>query len=140
MSPFAIFLKRLRLSRSYKQKALANHLGYEQSYLSALERSEKGPPRQDFIKRLIEGLNLNEEEQGKLAQALAASRRQISIPARASEEEYALFRKLGSQLGNLRPLQIQLMELALEISEGNLVTGHTNSSCCPVLTSSRKEG
>lgn len=117
MSPFAIFLKQLRLSRGYRQKALAHELGYEPSYLSALERSEKGPPRQDFIQRLIKGLNLDEIEQRELVAALDASRRQISLPAKASEAEYDLIRKLEKQLGQLQPLQIQLIEMALKIPE-----------------------
>jgi len=49
MSPFAIYLRKLRLRRGLKQKEMAYLLGYEQSYLSALERSVKGPPKQEFI-------------------------------------------------------------------------------------------
>lgn len=117
MSPFAIYLRQLRLSRGKKQKILAYELGYEASYLSALERSEKGPPRQDFIRRLIRGLELDASEQAELARALRASRRQVSLPARASEGEYALLHRLEPQLGHLHPLQIQLIELALTIPE-----------------------
>ena len=124
MSPFAIFLKQLRLSRGFRQKALAHQLGYEPSYLSALERSEKGPPRQDFIQRLIKGLNLNEMEQQELISALDASRRQISLPVKASTAEYDLIRKLEKQLGQLQPLQIQLIEMALKISEAMPSNSH----------------
>lgn len=115
MSPFSILFKQFRLSRGYKQKELADRLGYEPSYVSALERSEKGPPRQDFIQRLIRGLELNEKEQAELARALKASRRQVSLPPRASEREYALLHQLEPQLGKLDPLQIQLIELVLQI-------------------------
>lgn len=117
MSPFSILLRQLRVRRGLKQKDLAHHLGYESSYLSALERSEKGPPRQDFIRRLIRGLELDEAEQAELARTLKASRRQVSLPARASEGEYALLHQLEPQLGHLHPLQIQLIELALKIPE-----------------------
>ncbi|SFN90626.1 Helix-turn-helix domain-containing protein [Formivibrio citricus] len=117
MSPFSILLKRLRLSRGYRQKTLAHHLGYEASYLSAIERSEKGPPRQDFIQRLIKGLELNEDEKQELFNALNASRRQFSLPANASAEEYALIRKLEVQLGKLQPLPIQMIEMALKFQE-----------------------
>lgn len=115
MSPFSRFLKALRLKRGYRQKQLAWHLGYEPSYLSALERSEKGPPRRDFIDRLIKGLDLDEVEKAELEQALHASRRQLTLPVRASDEEYALVRLLEPQLGNLLPVQIELIELALRI-------------------------
>lgn len=58
MSPFAKLLKEFRLSRKLKQKELADLLGYEPSYLSALERSEKGPPRQEFVQKLTQRLGL----------------------------------------------------------------------------------
>lgn len=115
MSPFARYLKTLRLARGLKQKELAFHLGYEPSYLSALERGEKGPPKEDFVGRLIRGLALDEEEQAQLRQAVATSRRQIWLPAQASEREYALIHQLEPQLGHLDPVQIQLIGLALSI-------------------------
>lgn len=118
MSPFSIYLKCLRLGRGYKQKALALQLGYEPSYISALERGEKGPPKKDFTDRLIRSLALTEEEQATLAQALKNSRRHFSLPSRASEREYTLLHQLEPQLGHLSPLQIQLIELALHIPAG----------------------
>ncbi|GAB1394767.1 hypothetical protein MASR1M60_29310 [Rhodocyclaceae bacterium] len=98
-----------------RQKELALKLGYEPSYISALERSEKGPPKQDFVQRLIRGLELTEDEQAELNSALIASRRQISLPAQASELEYELLHELEPQLGRLTPLQIQLFRLALRL-------------------------
>lgn len=140
MSPFSIFLKQLRLSRGYKQKELANHLGYEPSYLSALERSEKGPPRQDFVQRLIRGLELNENEQTELARTLKASRRQLSLPAQASESEYALLHRLAPHLGNLHPLQIQLIELVLRIPENFSPASPSLCVGMPSSNSTQQEG
>lgn len=117
MSPFAKALRKFRQDRGLRQKDLADRLGYEPSYISALERSEKGPPRQDFIRRLIRGLALDQNEQAELAEALQASRRQISLPANASEQEYGLIRKLEPQLGHLNSFQIQLIELALGLTQ-----------------------
>lgn len=128
MSPFSRYLRALRIHRGLRQKELAHQLGYEPSYLSALERSEKGPPRQDFIRRLIRGLDLDEDEQALLAQALKASRRQISLPPRASEKEYALLHQLEPQLGSLLPVQIQLIELALQVPKTISVAGA--GLCC----------
>jgi hypothetical protein len=90
-------------------------LGYEPSYISALERSEKGPPKEDFIRRLIKGLDLDETEQANLQMALKLSRRQVSLPAQASEAEYGLIHELEPQLGQLTPLQIHLIKLALRL-------------------------
>lgn len=117
MSPFSILLKQLRLSRELKQNQFAELLGYEPSYVSALERSEKGPPRQDFLQRLVRGLDLDDDEQSELAQALKASRRQFSLPAQASEQEYALVHLFADQAGNLLPIQLQLIQLALSIPQ-----------------------
>lgn len=117
MSPFSLFLRTLRFQKGLKQKELAAKLGYEASYVSALERSEKGPPREDFIRRLIRDLALNPDECAALDKALAASRRQLSLPATASIEEYQLMEMLRPQLGRLQPLQIQLIKLALKMPE-----------------------
>jgi transcriptional regulator with XRE-family HTH domain len=117
MSPFSVWLKNYRLSRGLKQIELAERLGYEPSYLSALERSQKGPPRQDFVRRLIRGLKLSEHEQTELARALSDSCRQVSLPARSSIEEYAFLARLRPQLGSLHPLQLKLLDLVLQIPE-----------------------
>lgn len=139
MSPFSRYLKALRTRRGLRQKELAHRLGYEPSYLSALERSQKGPPKREFIERLIRGLGLDEEEVAELHQAIQDSRRQIVLPARASDEEYALAKLLAPQLGQLQPMQVELIRLAL------CLPGTLSSSCCANATgdsrhSSRKEG
>jgi len=115
MSPFARFLKQVRGQRGFRQKELAFRLGYEPSYISALERGEKGPPRQDFVRRLIQGLSLDEDEQVALEIALKASRRHFSLPHCASDAEYQMIQELAPQLGRLHPLQVQLIQLALSI-------------------------
>jgi len=117
MSPFSTYLRTLRRARGLRQIELAHMLGYEASYLSALERSQKGPPRKKFIERLIRGLKLDAAEQAALSQALEASRRQISLPAHADEQEYVLLHQLEPQLGRLHPLQIELIKLVLSIPE-----------------------
>ncbi len=117
MSPFSLLLKEFRVSRGLKQIEMADLLGYEPSYLSALERSEKGPPRQDFIRRLIRGLQLNDDEQNRLAGALRDSCRQVSLPARSSIREYEFLNRLRPQLGNLHPLQLELLDIALRIPD-----------------------
>lgn len=119
MSPFAKLLKEFRLSRKLKQKELADLLGYEPSYLSALERSEKGPPRQEFVQKLTQRLGLDGKEQSELAEALRDSCRQVSLPAKSSFEEYEFISRLRPQLGRLNPLQLKLLDIALKLSEGS---------------------
>ena len=49
MSPFSHFLHELRLRHQIRQSELAELLGYEQSYISALEIGAKGPPTEEFV-------------------------------------------------------------------------------------------
>jgi len=132
VSPFSRYLKTLRIHRGIRQKDLAYQLGYEPSYLSALERSEKGPPKEDFVHRLISGLCLDDEEQAELLRTLKLSRRQISLPPQASEDEYRLIHEIEPQLGHLSPLQIQLIKLALRLppSLGAAEVGFGPGSWC----------
>ena len=117
MSPFSAHLRQLRERGNLKQKELALKLGYEPSYLSALERSEKGPPRREFLDSLVKALELSEAEQKALNEAVSASRRQITLPSSAAEMEYVFIRELEPMLGRLRPEQIYLMRLALSLPE-----------------------
>lgn len=117
MSPFTITLKQFRQKRGIRQKDLALLLGYEPSYLSALERGDKGPPKQDFIRRLTRGLDLDDGERAELDKSLRLSRRQFSLPTKASEEEFELVHELAPHLGRLTPLQIGLIRLAIRLPE-----------------------
>jgi transcriptional regulator with XRE-family HTH domain len=47
-----------------RQAELAEALGYEQSYISALEVGLKGPPTEVFVERLIQVLQIPVEQHG----------------------------------------------------------------------------
>lgn len=115
MSPFANQLKSFRVQRGLRQIELAELVGYEQSYISALELGLKGPPTDEFVKQLIGVLNLSQEEQQALHEAVEASQRKINIPSEAPTEIYWLFHKLRQQIGRLHPVQIELIETALSL-------------------------
>ena len=53
MNPFSHYLHDLRMRHEIRQSELAELLGYEQSYISALEIGAKGPPTPEFIEKLI---------------------------------------------------------------------------------------
>lgn len=134
MSPFAVYLRELRRQRGLKQRDAADLLGYEQSYISALERGAKGPPKRDFIARLIRVLALNDAEQTELDEALRKSKRQVSLPCTAPVEEYELLRELEPQLGRLHPVQIKMIRQVLALPQVFFMTVPkggiaTNSSC-----------
>ena len=46
-----------------RQGDLAEAMGYEQTYISALEIGSKGPPTDEFIERAIKALQLGDAEQ-----------------------------------------------------------------------------
>lgn len=139
MSPFSTYLRTLRRARGLRQVELAHLLGYEASYISALERSQKGPPRKEFIGRLIRGLKLDVSEEAALSQAIDASRRQISLPAQANEQEYALLHQLEPQLGRLHPVQIELIKLVLSMPEKLQGISQVVYSSCSVHQTTRTE-
>lgn len=122
MSPFAKLLHEHRIRAGLRQKELAELLGYEQSYLSALELGLKGPPKKEFAAQLAKTLDLDQDEQTSLKEALAASQRRVEVPNEAPIEIFWLCHKLRQQIDRLHPLQIELMTTALNLpSEFNLV-------------------
>ena len=58
MSPFAIQLKKIRTERQLQQKTMAEIIGCEQSYLSALETDSKVPPQQEKLLQLVKKLSM----------------------------------------------------------------------------------
>lgn len=117
MSPFAYILRDLRIHRKLLQKDAAEILGYEQSYISALENGSKGPPKQEFINKLIVKFGLDMHEQEQLRIALQKSKRKLIVPLAADIAEYELCHQLDAQLGRLLPKQIELIKFALNLRE-----------------------
>jgi transcriptional regulator with XRE-family HTH domain len=94
---------------------MADKLGYEQSYISAIELGTKGPPSTDFIETLISCLELDGEWQARVAHALEESQRKMILPNEASEDVYRMFNELRRQLEGLHPAQVELIEMALRL-------------------------
>lgn len=123
MNPFASKLRSLRIGRGLRQSELADRIGYEQSYVSALELGLKGPPTQEFLDSLVQVLQLSPAELSEVDQTVLASQRKISIPSDADEEVFWLCHSLSQQLGQLHPVQISLIQTALRLPEEMQVTG-----------------
>lgn len=125
MSPFANQLKLIRLKRCLRQSELAELLGCKQSYLSGLELGIKGPPSKDFTTSLIRVLQLDEIEQSNLEASIEDSQRNLKIDREASEEVYRLMHRMAQQHGTLHPIQIELINTALDLRR-NLNLGISN--------------
>ena len=109
MSPLAKFIVDMRKKKGMRQKDLADAIGYEQSYISALEVSTKGPPTREFINKLVKALNLEQEEQNQLEAAIKRSDRKFVIPANAPETLYELCYELRQVIDQVLPSQVEMM-------------------------------
>lgn len=117
MSPFAVFLKNLRLRRGLPQKVAAARLGCKPSYLCSLETGQKKVPRGQFLEKVISAYQLNRDEACELTEVANLSAGAIRMPDLARPEEYAICQKLQEHLGHLTKTQIQLIEIALDLRE-----------------------
>lgn len=115
MSPFSTAFRELRVFCELRQADFAAQLGYEQSYISAIELGTKGPPSVEFIERLTERLQLDEHWQKRLLAALDESQRKITLPNESSDEMYKMFNELRRQIAVLHPAQVELIQMALQM-------------------------
>lgn len=107
MSPFSRYLVDLRGRLGVRQGELAEIIHFDQSYVSALETGQKGPPTPEFVERLAKALELPEEEQRVLFAAAEASERKLTISTKADEEVYLLLRDLRDKLPRFSAAQVR---------------------------------
>lgn len=109
MSPFAHFLHDLRMRRNVRQADLAELMGYEQSYISALEVGLKGPPTPEFLSRLVAALSLSSGEQAQLRLAADASQRKLVLDPDMPEDIFWLLKDLRDQVDSLTPTHVRMI-------------------------------
>lgn len=123
MSPFSKLLGDLRRSRSLRQNKLAELMGYEQSYLSALELGIKGVPSADFVKKMNDALHLTASEQEEVIHALARSSRKFNLPINSPQPLYELCYELNQSLAWMQPRQIEIIVNVVRLlNESNCVS------------------
>lgn len=98
-----------------RQVELAERIGYEQSYISALEAGAKGPPTPEFVDRLQSALGLTDEEACKLRAAADASQRKLVIDADMPQDVYWLLDRLRATLPDLTPTQVRVINEVLNM-------------------------
>lgn len=115
MSPFSDLLYRLRCRYDVRQTELAERLGYEQSYISALEIGLKGPPTEEFVDRLEAALPLTEGERDQLRKAVEASNRKLVLEPDAPTAHFLLLDDLRKELSQASPKQIEMIRDILRL-------------------------
>lgn len=116
MSPFAHLLHDLRMRHNIRQSELAERMGYEQSYISALELGIKGPPSPELVQKLVDALDLSDAEADDLQRAVQASQRKLTIDPDVPQDIYWLLDDLRAKLPKLSPVQVRVIKDVLSLS------------------------
>lgn len=117
MTPFGEFLEQLRRSRYLQQKQLADIMGINPCYVSALEKGRKGPPSKPVLEQLIEKLDLSDEEENRLWKSVELSDLNLRLPVNMSRQEFEFLYELRQSLGKLSNNQLVIMQTALKMGE-----------------------
>jgi transcriptional regulator with XRE-family HTH domain len=117
MSPFSHLLHDLRMRHNIRQSELAELLGYEQSYISALEVGLKGPPTPEFVERMMKTLSLSPQEIDDLKKAVEASQRKLTIDANMPRDIYWLLHDLRTNISRLGPVQVRMIKDVLQLTD-----------------------
>lgn len=98
MTPFGMFMRKLRLERGEMLKDIADALQVSSAYLSALEHGKKGAPNAEFVSTLENTLKLNAAQRDELRRAVRDSATNLAIPPKSTplgfETAHAFARKL----------------------------------------------
>lgn len=133
MSPISTLLQSIRVQHRISQTELAERIGYEQTYISALELSKKGPPSADYIERFADELGLSDALRQQLRAAANASQRTVAIKDDVPEEVYWLLKDLRDQLPKLCARRARVLREILE-----LATSPSSSEAEPLRTVRRR--
>ena len=123
MSPFADALRTLRFRRGLRQQELADLVGCDRSYLSALENDLKHAASDTLVRELSSALELPDGEASALATARERSRRTYVVPADTPMQGYDLVYELFDRLEGLSELQIQAMRAVLQMGDRSKASG-----------------
>lgn len=115
-SPVSIYLRDLRLRIGMTQLDLAHSIGYEQTYVSAIELGTKNPSK-EFLEKLIAATELSERDRQELDLALKTSKRRFTLPPEASTKTYQFCSDLWDRLERLHPALLDAMHVMLNTGD-----------------------
>ncbi len=109
MSPFSDYLISFRLSNEIPQGELADLMGCDQSFISALETGKRSRPSKAFVDKFVTVFDLTEAEILHLYAVFEASDNKIVLDPALSEDAFMMFHELRTNLANLAPIQVKLI-------------------------------
>lgn len=107
MTPFGLFMRRLRLESGLLLKDMAETMGVSSAYLSALEHGKKGAPSADFIASLEAKLKLDASLKAELRRAAQDSATSLTIPSKATPLGFQTAHAFARKLPNLSEKQLR---------------------------------
>jgi transcriptional regulator with XRE-family HTH domain len=117
MSPFARQLHDLRMRHGIRQSELSELIGYDQTYISALEVGLKGPPTPEFVDKLIERLDLSPMDAQQLRAAAEASDRKLVLDTDSHTDIYLMLAALRRSGASLHPAQARIIRELVELPD-----------------------
>jgi transcriptional regulator with XRE-family HTH domain len=117
LSPFSRVFRELRMRHGIRQAELAEAMGYEQTYISAIEVGTKGPPTAEFVGRLIQVLSLSSAEQQEIKDAAQASERRFNLNNDLPEGVFWMVKELRDHIETLHPSQVTLIREIIRMRE-----------------------
>lgn len=112
MTPFGMFMRRLRLENGMLLKDTAEAMGVSSAYLSALEHGKKGPPSAEFVAKLETKLKLDTERRADLRRAVRDSATNLAIPSKVTPLGFQAAHAFARKLPNLSEHQLkQVLDL-----------------------------
>lgn len=115
MTPFGQRVRQLRRERGLLLKDMAAHLGVSSSYLSALERGERGKPTWTLIQGVMHYFNIIWDEADELARLADLSDPRVRIDtASTCPEATLLVNRLAREIRALSPHDCEALIRALD--------------------------
>lgn len=141
MSPFSEALKFLRFQLGLRQQELADLVGCERTYLSALENDQRPAPSTEFLERLIKALDLSEEEAENLRAARSRSKRTYTVPTDSPRATYEFVHDLFTRLDKLTAWHLHALSVVLQIGDPQAERGRSRvGRYSSAIFHDRKEG
>lgn len=105
------------MRRGIRQNELAELIGYDQTYISALEVGLKGPPTPEFVDKLVATLSLTPAEVEDIRIAAQASDRKLVLDPDAHPDIYWMLDALRQRLDRLHPAQARMIRELLNLPD-----------------------
>lgn len=110
MTPFGLFMRKLRLEQGLLLKDMADTMDVSSAYLSALEHGKKGVPGADFVSTLENRLKLDAGRRDELRRAVRDSATNLPIPPKVTPLGFETAHAFARKLPNLSEIQLRQLQ------------------------------